>query len=370
MCRPNLRYCKDLKRIQKRRVKDLRKVFVFFVFAVFASLAIFAAGATPTTISTATILGTPSTTTVVALVNGQPIYSNILDMAANVAPTLNQLKNINPQMYTYMTTTKEGFDFLAAYDRSVLNNLVDSVLMEQIAQKNYNIVVTDDQAMAQVKAQVAQMLAAYGLTEDQFSQYLQSQGYGDINQFEKNSLFTMKFSMTLDQLKKVVTASATVTTAEAQQYYNANIANYQNPPEIDVEHISLSSQSTAASVLALIKSGKITFESAAAKYSLDTQTNNNNGDLGWIPQSANMPSFEVQLFAANIGDIIGPVQVQNNWELFKLVGKKGPSVQSFADAQSSIIQTLLTQKQSQIWSNWLQNVFQPFKNSSTIKIMI
>jgi parvulin-like peptidyl-prolyl isomerase len=351
-------------------VKDLRKVAVFFIFAVFASLAIFAAGATPTILSTATILGTPSTTTVVALVNGQPIYSNILDMAANVSPTLSQLKNINPQMYNYMTTTKDGFDFLSAYDKSVLSNLVDSVLMEQIAQKNYNIVVTDAQAMAQVKAQVAQMLSSYGLTEDQFSQYLQSQGYGDINQFEQNSLFTMKFSMTLDQLKKVVTSSATVTTAEAQQYYNANIANFQNPPEIDVEHISLSSQSTAASVLALIKSGKITFESAASRYSLDTNTKNNNGDLGWIPQSANMPDFETQLFAANIGDIIGPVQVQSSWELFKVVGKKGPSVQSFADAQSNIIQQLLTQKQSQIWSNWLKNVFQPFKNSSTIKIML
>jgi len=349
----------------------LKKVVLFFVIAIFASLAVFAVDATPTTApSTSLLLGSSSTTTVVAIVNGEPIYANILNMASNVAPTLAQLKNINPQMYNFMTTTKDGFNFLAAYNRSVLNNLIDSVLMEQLAKQKYNIVVTDAQALAQVKAQVAQMLSAYNITEDQFSQYLQSQGYGDINQFEQDSLFTMKFSMTLDQLKKVVTSSATVTTAEAQQYYNSNINSFQNPPEIDVEHISLSSQSTAASVLALIKSGKITFESAAAKYSLDTNTKNKNGDLGWIPQSPNMPDFEVKLFGANIGDIIGPVQVNNSWELFKVIGKKGPSVQSFAEVQSQIVQQLLSQKQSQIWANWLQNVFQPFKNSSTIKIMI
>lgn len=350
----------------------MRKVFLFFVISIFASLVVLASGATSTvaTPSTSVIFGSAPSTMIVALVNGEPIYSNVLDMAANVSPTLVQLKNINPQMYNFMTTTKDGFDFLAAYNRSVLNNLVDSVLMEQIAKQKYNIVVTDDQALAQVKAQVAQMLSAYNITEDQFSQYLQSQGYGDINQFEQNSLFTMKFSMTLDQLKKVVTSSATVTTAEAQQYYNSNIASFQNPPEIDVEHISLSSQSSAASVLALIKTGKITFESAAAKYSLDTSTKNNNGDLGWIPQSQNMPDFEVKLFGANIGDIIGPIQVNSSWELFKVVGKKGASVQSFDEVQSKIIQQLLSQKQSQIWSNWLQNVFQSFKNSSTIKIMI
>ncbi len=301
----------------------MKKVALFFVIAIFASFAVFASDATTTTVpSTSLLLGSSATTTVVAIVNGEPIYANVLDMASNVAPTLTQLKNINPQMYNFMTTTKDGFNFLAAYNRSVLNNLVDSVLMEQLAKQKYNIVVTDAQALAQVKAQVAQMLAAYNITEDQFSQYLQSQGYGDINQFEQDSLFTMKFSMTLDQLKKVVTSSATVTTAEAQQYYNSNISSFQNPPQIEVEHISLSSQSTAASVLALIKSGKITFESAAAQYSLDTNTKNKNGDLGWIPQSPNMPDFEVQLFAANIGDIIGPVQVNNSWELFKVIGKK------------------------------------------------
>lgn len=350
----------------------MRKITIFLVISVFMSIALFAASATPTTVATPTVPATNATNTVVALVNGEPIYSGVLDMASNVAPTIAQLQKINPQMYSFMTTTKDGFNFLSAYNKSVLNNLVDSVLMEQIAKQKYNIVVTNDQALAQVKAQVAQMLSSYNLTEDQFSQYLQSQGYGDVNQFEQDSVFTMKFSMTLDQLKQAVTSSATVSTAEEQQYYNANLSNFKTPNEIDVEHIQLSSQASANYVLSQINSGAITFESAAAKYSLDTQTSNNNGDLGWIPESANMPDFEVKLFASKVGDIVGPIQIQSGsgWELFKVVGIKGPSVQSFADAQSQIMQQLISQKQSQMWSNWLQNIFQPFKQSSTIKIMI
>ncbi len=348
----------------------MRKLSLVFVILTIVSAVLLAANATPTTVATPTLPATSSTNTVVAIVNGEPIYSGILDMASDVSPTLAQLQKINPQMYSYMTTTKDGFNFLSAYNRSVLNNLVDSVLMEQIAKSNYGIVVTDQDALAQVKAQVAQMLSSYGLTEDQFSQYLQSQGYGDVHQFEQNSLFTMKFSMTLDQLKKAVTSSATVTTDEAQQYYNANINSFNVPPQIDVEHISLSSQASANYVLSLINSGKLTFESAAAQYSLDTQTKSNNGDIGWVSESPNMPTFEANLFASKVGEISGPVQVQNSWELFKVVGIKGQSIQSFADAQSKIIQQLLSQKQSQIWSNWLKNVFQPFKNSSTIKIMI
>ncbi len=317
-----------------------------------------------------TAVSTPASAMVVALVNGEPIHANTLQNAANIGQTLMAIRKVNLKMYQLLLSSKEGTDFLKAYNRSVLNDLVDSVLMEQIAFKDYNIQVTEKEALNNVKEQVAKMLSSYKITKEQFSQYLQSQGYGDIKQFEENSVFTLKFSMTVDLLKKAVTSSATVSNKEIKQYYNANIDSFKTPKQINVEHIMLNSEATADKVLKEIKSNAITFESAAAKYSLDVQSKDKNGDIGWIPESKNMPAYEVKLFSTNIGGIVGPVKTSYGWELFKVIGKKSASIKSLSESSAEINKTLLSKKQEKLWNDWLNSVFKKFKSSSKIKIMI
>lgn len=340
----------------------MKKVLLFLSILGMVSIISFAAGTTP--------VSTPASAMVVAMVNGEAIHANILQSAANIGQTLMAIRKVNPKMYQLLLSSKAGTDFLKAYNRAVLDDLVNSVLMEQIAFKDYNIKVTEKEALNKVKEQVAKMLASYNITKEQFSQYLQSQGYGNIEQFEKSSIFTVKFSMTVELLRKAVTSSATVSNEEIKQYYNANINAFRTPMQINVEHIMLNSEATANKVLKEIKSNAITFESAAAKYSLDVQTRNKNGDIGWIPESKNMPSYEIKLFNANIEDIIGPVKTSYGWELFKVIGKKSASIKSLAEASQEIKNTLLSKKREKLWNDWLNGVFKKFKSNSKIKIMI
>jgi len=341
----------------------LKKMLLLLSILGMVSIISFAASGT-------TAVSTPASAMVVALVNGEPIHANTLQNAANIGQTLMAIRKVNLKMYQLLLSSKEGTDFLKAYNRSVLNDLVDSVLMEQIAFKDYNIQVTEKEALNNVKEQVAKMLSSYKITKEQFSQYLQSQGYGDIKQFEENSVFTLKFSMTVDLLKKAVTSSATVSNKEIKQYYNANIDSFKTPKQINVEHIMLNSEATADKVLKEIKSNAITFESAAAKYSLDVQSKDKNGDIGWIPESKNMPAYEVKLFSTNIGGIVGPVKTSYGWELFKVIGKKSASIKSLSESSAEINKTLLSKKQEKLWNDWLNSVFKKFKSSSKIKIMI
>lgn len=334
-----------------------------FIVSVFV-VAIFATSATPTTVST------NATNQVVALVNGEPIYAETLQIAANVPETLKAIEKANPKMYQVMVSSKAGAEFLKAYNETVLRDLIDSVLMEQLAEKDYGIKFTDAQALQKIKEQIDQMLKSYNITMDQFSQYLKSQGYGSVEKFEKNSIFTMKFTLTVNALKKVVTSSATVSENEVKQYYKANLDMFKTPKQINVEHIMLNSEATANKVLNEIKSGAITFESAASKYSLDVQTKDKNGDLGWIPETSQMPSFEAQLFKTKIGGIVGPVKTSYGWELFKVIGKKDASVKSLNEMSSQIKNELLSQKQQKIWNDWMKNIFDKFKKESTIKMFI
>ncbi len=342
----------------------MRKVLLFLSILGMASIISFAASGTTSSVST------PASKMVVATVNGQPIYANVLQNAANIGQTLLAIRKVNPKMYQLLLSSKAGTDFLKAYNRSVLDDLVNSVLMEQIAYKDYDIKVTTQEALNRVKQQVAKMLVTYNITKEQFSQYLQSQGYGNLSQFEENSIFTAKFSMTVELLRKAVTSSATVSKEEIKQYYNANINSFKTPMQINVEHILLNSEATANKVLKQIKSNAITFESAAAKYSLDVQTKNKNGDIGWIPKGKNMPDYEANLFNAKIEQVIGPVKTSYGWELFKVIGKKSASTKSLAEVSNQIENTLIVKKQEKLWSDWLNTVFKKFKANSKIKIKI
>ncbi len=342
----------------------MKKILLFSSILSLFAVAIFAASATPTTSSTSATLD------VVAMVNGEAIYSNVLKNAANIGQTLQAIQKANPKMYQLLVSSKAGTDFLKAYNRSVLNDLIDSALMEQLASKEYGIKFTDAQAMSKVQEQVLQMLKSYNITKEQFSQYLQSQGYGSVEQFEKNSIFTMKFSMTVEALRKAVTSSAAVSEDEVKQYYNANIDSFKTPKQVNVEHIMSDSEATANKILKEVKAGEVTFESAASKYSLDVQTKDKNGDLGWIPETANMPDFEVKLFSAGIGDIIGPIKTSYGWELFKVTGKKDASIKTLTEASESIKKDLLSKKQEKLWNDWLKGVFDKFKKGSEIKVFI
>jgi len=341
----------------------LKKVLILSTILGLLAVAMFASSATPTVSKNAT-------DQVVALVNGEPIYAETLKIAANVPQTLKAIEKANPKMYQLLVSSKAGTEFLKAYNEAVLRDLIDSVLMEQLAAKEYGIKFTDAQALQKVKEQVDQMLKSYNITMDQFSQYLQSQGYGSVEDFEKNSIFTMKFTMTVNALKKAVTSAAAVSENEIKQYYNANLDTFKTPRQVDVEHIMVSSEATANKILKDIKDQKITFESAASKYSLDVQTKDKNGDLGWIPETKSMPPFEMKLFSSKIGDIVGPIKTSYGWELFKVVGKKNASVKSLAEASSQIKEQLLTQKQQKLWNDWLKGVFEKFKKSSKIKMFI
>ena len=326
-------------------------------------VALFATSATPTVTSNAT-------KQVVALVNGQPIYADTLKVAANIPDTLKAIEKVNPKMYQLLVSSKAGTEFLKSYNESVLSDLIDSVLIEQLAEKNYGIKFTDAQALQKVKEQIDQMLKSYNITMDQFSRYLQSQGYGSVEQFEKNSIFTMKFTLIVNALRRAVTSTANVTDEEVKQYYNANLDSFKTPKQVNVEHIMVNSEATANKVFQAIKTGNITFESAASKYSLDVQTKDKNGDLGWIPATSQMPDFERKLFDAKIGGMVGPIKTSYGWELFKVIGKKDASMQSLSEASNKIKQDLLSQKQQKLWNDWMKGVFEKFKKESTIKTFI
>ena len=94
-------------------------------------------------------------------------------------------------------------------------------------------------------------------------------------------------------------AVAAVSRDEAMSYIEQNFEDIKNNYEqIKVQHILVSDEATANQVKDDIISGNLSFEEAAALYSLDTSNATNSGDLGWVKHGELEENFEIAAFNA------------------------------------------------------------------------
>ena len=78
----------------------------------------------------------------------------------------------------------------------------------------------------------------------------------------------------------------------------------------------------ADKIMAEVKSGKTPFAILATKYSQDQGSARNGGDVGFFGKGRMVKPFEDAAFAANVGDIVGPVETQFGYHIIKVDDKK------------------------------------------------
>ncbi len=137
--------------------------------------------------------------------------------------------------------------------------------------------------------------------------------------------------------------SATVTDSQLRQAYDQQRQQFV---EIHAKHILVKSKSLAQRIAAEATTGN--FARLAKKYSIDTQSAANGGDLGTLPASQLDQGFVQGALALSPGQISGPVQSQFGWHVILLVSK---DVQPFDQVKEQLAGSL----RSQAFSSWLQD---------------
>ena len=177
----------------------------------------------------------------------------------------------------------------------------------------------------------------------------------------------------------------------AKAYYDANPNEFKNPEQVKVEYVMLSSEKFAAeqivsddeakkiydervakgqfkkksndtaeekkaalakaqNVLKEIRANPANFAELAKKYSQDTGSAPQGGDLGYFGKGAMVKPFEDAVFAMKVDEIRGPVESEFGYHIIKLTEVKEAErkashilisfeekIQSFAEVKDSII---------------------------------
>ncbi|MBI3249980.1 MAG: SurA N-terminal domain-containing protein [Deltaproteobacteria bacterium] len=147
-----------------------------------------------------------------------------------------------------------------------------------------------------------------------------------------------------------------LTPKDIEDFYNENKAErFTTPPSVHARHIlfSLSATATdeekqkvrtaASEVLAKARAGE-DFAKLADKYSQDTASATNGGDLGSFQRGRMVKSFEDAAFALSAGEIGDLVESQFGIHIVKVESNDPEKVQPLSEVETTIRQELLQER--------------------------
>lgn len=119
-------------------------------------------------------------------------------------------------------------------------------------------------------------------------------------------------------LDKTITERST--DAAIQKYYDEHKVSFARP-QVKARHILVKDKAEADAVLAEVKGGGNFAEIAKAK-SADPGSAQSGGELGWFEKNRMVPEFAEASFAANKGDIVGPIQTKFGFHIIEVMDKR------------------------------------------------
>jgi foldase protein PrsA len=175
---------------------------------------------------------------------------------------------------------------MPTFHRQVLDLLIDDVLVQQAAVE-IDITVTDEEIQSRVVEEISQ-----GGGLDWLVTWLERTGQ-TIKEFERDVCQDILYRAVRDHVTAEITGTMEMVWAR---------------------QIVVATEEEATAVLARLASGE-DFAKVAREASLDDQTRDRGGDLGWFPQGPGwtLPDVEDAAFAGTPGQVRGPIQVGDRY---------------------------------------------------------
>ena len=229
-------------------------------------------------------------------------------------------------------------DELNALKRQELEGLVNELLLIQAAERD-SVVVGEDRIQAQVDATIAQQERRFG-GRAAFEQALQQEGL-TLEQYRRNVAQSVRRAGIREQYLAVLQQSRRpplVNESELRRFFEERRADLgRRPATIEFEQVVVSPEpSDSARQAALEEAQQVRqelmeggdFEQLARRYSDDTGTREQGGNLGWFRRGRMVPEFERTAFALRPDEISPVVETPFGFHIIQVERIKGPERQA------------------------------------------
>jgi parvulin-like peptidyl-prolyl isomerase len=161
-------------------------------------------------------------------------------------------------------------------------------------------------------------------------------------------------------LQKEIEGKVKVSDQEVKDYYEKNKGKFAPVTQIRASHILVKTEEEAKQIEEKLKKGE-DFAQLAKKYSIDTATAKNGGDLGYFSKGQMVPEFESAAMSLKPGQISEPVKTKFGYHIIKVTDKKMGQTVDFDKVKNLISQNLMAEKQKEVFDSYVEGLKKSFK---------
>jgi peptidyl-prolyl cis-trans isomerase C len=135
------------------------------------------------------------------------------------------------------------------------------------------------------------------------------------------------------------TVDGAIDEKKVKALYDEQVVLAKKSEEIRASLILLKTREEAINVFKQIQGGAV-FEAMAMERSIDQATRYNGGDMNYFTTDLIPDSYKAALMGAQVGQTVGPVQIDGGWAVFKLTERRPEQPMTLEQARPRIISAL------------------------------
>ena len=181
---------------------------------------------------------------------------------------------------------------------------------------------------------------------------------------EQDILFRIK----LDALQNKLTAKIQkdqekITDEDVEEYYEKNKQRFAQPEQRDLNVVLTKGKAKAEQAKKELDGGA-KFPAVAKQYSIDQASKANGGKLPDVPKGQQEKALDEAVFAAEQGEIEGPVKAQFGWYVFEVTDETPGTQQSLKDAKETIRGLLKSEREQKSLQDFIEDFREDFKGET------
>ena len=200
---------------------------------------------------------------------------------------------------------EQEFDSLK---QQVMQFLISAEWIQQEADAR-DIEVTDEEVQKQFEDQKNQSFP----NEKDYQQFLKTSG-----QTEEDLLFRVKLDVLSNKVREeIIEGKGDVSDEDIEKYYDENKERFAQPERRDLNVVLTKTEAKANEAKQALESGQ-SFKDVAKEFSIDEASKSQGGKLPAVAKGQQEKAFDDAIFAAEKGELTGPVKTQFGWYVFEV----------------------------------------------------
>jgi foldase protein PrsA len=236
-----------------------------------------------------------------------------------------------------------GMDNVTLVKRTVLDQLIDEIIIEEGAREN-GITVSQ----AQIKDKVEELKKKFPSSLD-FHRSIAERGM-TVEDLKRD----IERQLIVEGMQELFASKATVPDEEIEDFYNRNIPLFVQAKRIEISQIRVSERSLADMIYTSLKSGA-DFKDSARTYSEDDATKAGGGYVGYVESGQLKPELEEIAFSLSSGEASPVIKAEDGYYILLVSDRELTKDVPLKQAKENIRSFLLAEKGSSELSKWTRS---------------